>query len=87
MAYYKNSNGDNSGTPLQQYTMATPPGWRAGHSDYPLKRYIELLEIWTTITDVEQPKIGAVVAGRLVGRVQSHALNLVITKLLNMLPN
>ena len=75
-----NNLGDNSGMPLQQYTKAVPPGWRAGLPEYPLKRFLELLEVWTTITDVEQQKLGAAIVGRLVGRVQSLAFNLVITK-------
>ena len=69
-----NDHGDgNSGMALTNYTKSTPPGWRAGLSDYPLKRYLELLEIWANITDLDAAKIGASVAGRLGGRVQTFS--------------
>ena len=75
-----NHNGGNSGMPLQEYSKAVPPGWRAGSAEYPLKRYLELLELWVSQTDLEATKLGAAVAGRLGGRVQTLAIHLTITK-------
>ena len=57
-----------------------PPGWRPGDSNYPLKKYLEKLELWNHITDVEPEKIAPLAAGRLQGRVHTLALGLTITK-------
>ena len=74
-----NNMGENSGMALHSYSKTQPPGWRAGLADYPLKRYLELLELWMATTDLEEKNIGPAVAGRLGGRVQTLAINLIIT--------
>ena len=65
---------------LDASSKSTPAGWRAGDSNYPLKRFLELLEVWKHLTDLEAEKVAIAVASRLVGRVQTLALSLTITK-------
>ena len=58
------ASGDGPVLKLEHYTKTTPPGWRPGDPQYPVKRYLELLELWHALTDIEPAKVGvAVVPG------------------------
>ena len=73
--------GDRAGPhSLTEYTKSVPPGWRPGDHNYPLKKYLENLEMWHHITDVEPEKVAVLAAGRLQGRTGTLAKELTITK-------
>ena len=74
------ASGDGPVLKLEHYTKTTPPGWRPGDPQYPVKRYLELVELWHALTDLVPEKVGVAVVGRLQGRVHTLALSLAITK-------
>ena len=65
-----------SGIPLTEYRKDCPPGWGPGDSDYPLKLYFERLRMWYRLYDGADETVGPLIAGRLVGRAQTIALQL-----------
>lgn len=65
-----------SGIPLTEYRKDCPPGWGPGDSDYPLKLYFERLGMWYRLYDGADETVGPLIAGRLVGRAQTIALQL-----------
>ena len=73
--------GDRAGPhALTENTKSVPPGWRPGDHNYLLKKYLENLEMWHHITDVEPEKVAVLAAGRLQGRTGTLAKELTITK-------
>ena len=70
------TNDSSEKLPLDAFTRSTPPGWRAGVKKYPYKRYLQLMRLWWRQTDVEEPKAGIVIAGRLRGAAFQFALGL-----------
>ena len=61
---------DGRGIPLDEYTKATPPGWKPHMQDYSLRLYLEKLRLWLRTTDLGEgnyAKIGPTVVGRLRG--------------------
>ena len=66
------AQADGRGVPLDEYTKATPPGWRPHMQDYSLHLYFAKLRLWIRTTDLgngpeNQAKIGPTVVGRLRG--------------------
>ena len=72
------ASGDGPVLKLDHYTKTTPPGWRPGDPQYPVKRYLELLELWHALTDTDADKVGVAVVCRLQGRVHTLAWSLSI---------
>ena len=68
-----NSQG---GVPLDEWRKDTPPGWRPGIENYPLKTYFAKLKLWYRCSEAPDEIIGPQVAGRLQGRAQRIALEL-----------
>ena len=66
----------SSGIPLQEYRKDVPPGWGPGDAEYPLKLYFERLRMWYRLYDGMDETVGPLIAGRLVGRAQTIALQL-----------
>ena len=61
---------DGRGIPLDEYTKATPPGWKPHMQDYSLRLYLEKLRLWLRTTDIgtgDPAKVGPTVVGRLRG--------------------
>ena len=52
---------------MEAFTRGTPPGWRPGMSNYPLRRYKQLLGLWWRQTELQEAQVGPVMAGRLRG--------------------
>ena len=62
------ATADGHGTPLDEYTKVTPPGWAPHMQNYPLRLYLEKLRLWLRITDLQdRTKIGPTIVGRLTG--------------------
>ena len=64
------------GVPLDEWRKDTPPGWKPGIENYPLKVYFAKLKLWYRCSEVPDEVIGPLVAGRLQGRAQRIALEL-----------
>ena len=64
------------GLPLDQFTNATPPGWRPGITHYPFRRFKERLQLWSSTTDRTVAQQGPALAGRLTGRPFNLAMAL-----------
>lgn len=62
--------------PLQEFRREIPPGWAPGDSSYPLKLYMEKLQLWYKTTTLEDEVVGPMVAGRLHGRAAQVAMTL-----------
>ena len=71
-----NVGNQTGGLPLDEYTRATPPGWRPGLDWYPLRLYLDKLKIWYRIQEYEEAEIGPIIAGRLKGGALKLALTL-----------
>ena len=71
-----NVGNQTGGLPLDEYTRATPPGWRPGLDWYPLRLYLDKLKIWYRIQEYEEAEIGPIIAGRLKGGALRLALTL-----------
>ena len=64
------ATADGRGIPLDEYTKATPPGWKPHMQDYSLRLYLEKLRLWLRTTDIgtgDPAKVGPTVVGRLRG--------------------
>ena len=48
---------------LKDYNKDVPPGWKPG--SYPLKEYLDHLEVWGNMTSMEASKIGPAIISRL----------------------
>ena len=59
--------GSEGGLPMDVFTKSVPPGWRAGLTKYPLRRYTQLLKLWWRQTDISESSCGPAMAGRLRG--------------------
>ena len=68
--------GNTGGLPLDEYTRATPPGWRPGLDWYPLRLYLDKLKMWYRIQEYNEPELGPIVVGRLKGGALRLALAL-----------
>ena len=60
---------------MEDYSKSTPPGWQPYMNNYPLKLYKEKLELWKTITDVDEAKQGPALVGRLKGAAYGLAMS------------
>ena len=65
-----------TGLPLDEYTSQTPPGWKPGMDHYPLKLYIDKLNLWWKQAEMEIPQAAVLIAGRLKGGASRLALKL-----------
>ena len=54
-----------SGIPLDEYTSTIPPGWKPGMEHYPLRMYIDKMQMWWKQTDFEYAQASVLIAGRL----------------------
>ena len=72
------SSGGGGGVPLEEYRKDIPPGWEPGLATYPLKLYLERLKVWYRLFEGADEQVGPLVAGRLRGRAQTIALNLLL---------
>ena len=61
---------------LDNFTRATPPGWRPGIRRYPYKRLLQLMKLWWRQTDVDEARADITIAGRLRGAAFQFALGL-----------
>ena len=61
---------------MDEWRKDTPPGWRPGIENYPLKTYFPKLKLWYRCSEAPDEIIGPQVAGRLQGRAQRIALEL-----------
>ena len=68
------SGGGN--LPLQEFRRDVPPGWQAGDPAYPLRLYLEKLQLWYRTTNLDDEIVGPMVAGRLHGRAAKVAMML-----------
>ena len=68
--------------PLEVYNKSTPPGWRPGDAKYPLRRYQQLLDLWSRFTDLSPEKRGPAMASRLKGSAFELAIRLRTTRYL-----
>ena len=62
--------------PLQEFRRDVPPGWTPGDPAYPLRLYMEKLQLWYKTTNLEDEIVGPMVAGRLHGRAAKVAMAL-----------
>lgn len=60
-------DGSAPGIALDSFTKTTPPGWKPGVRTYPLKRYLQLLQLWSRQTECNEEAFGPTIAGRLRG--------------------
>ena len=65
-----------AGLPLDEYTAATPPGWKPGMDHYPLRMYVDKLQLWWKQADVDVPHAAVLIAGRLKAGAGKLALKL-----------
>ena len=70
------ADGETEGLPLNQFTKSTLPGWRPGLQKYPLRLYVQLLELWWRQTELREEQTGPTMAGRLRGTALQKALAL-----------
>ena len=75
------SHGGPSGSPLDEYTASTPPGWKPYMDGYPLMLYTDKLTMWMKAynpsNDLEKHAMACVlVAGRLKGNANTIAMKL-----------
>eukprot|EP00435_Cladocopium_sp_Y103_P056006 s391_g18.t1 len=68
--------GTSGNLPLQEFRREIPPGWSPGDTSYPLKLYMEKLQLWYKTTTLEDEVVGPMVAGRLHGRAAKVAMSL-----------
>ena len=66
--------------PLQEFRRDVPPGWAPGDHSYPLRLYLEKLQLWYKTTSVEDEVVGPLIAGRLHGRAAKVAMSLRIPR-------
>ena len=66
--------------PLQEFRRDTPPGWAPGDPGYPLRLYLEKLQLWYKTTTAEDEVVGPLIAGRLHGRAAKVAMSLRIPR-------
>ena len=69
-------NVPHTGIPLHEYRRDVPPGWGPGLQDYTLKTFFDRLKMWYRLYDGPDETVGPLVAGRLVGKAQTLALQL-----------
>ena len=63
--------------PLDEYTKTCPPGWSPHQGNYPLRLYMERMNLWLIITDLDHRKVGPTVVGRL--KLAAYRLAMKIT--------
>ena len=73
---YPAEHVSSSNLPLEQFNKSTPPGWRPGDAKYPLRRYEQLLSLWSKMTDLRPDQMGPAMAGRLRGASFQLAMKL-----------
>ena len=56
-----------SGLPLDEYTASMPLGWKTDIDGYPLRLYIDKLQLWWKQADMEASQAAVLIAGRLKG--------------------
>ena len=61
---------------MDEYTAATPPGWKPGMDHYPLRMYVDKLQLWWKQADVDVPHAAVLIAGRLKAGAGKLALKL-----------
>ena len=66
--------------PLQEFRRDTPPGVAPGDPSYPLRLYLEKLQLWYKTTTAEDEVVGPLIAGRLHGRAAKVAMSLRIPR-------
>ena len=76
--------GSGAGVQLEDFTQRVPPGWRPGIQKYSFKRYLQRLNLWWRITDVQLPGAGPLMASRLQGTPFKIATTLKVTRLNGM---
>ena len=74
-------DGAHSGVQLDSFTKNVPPGWKPGVRSYPLKRYTQLLQLWSRQTETSEEAFGPTIAGRLRGTAFQFAMRLSRTRL------
>ena len=68
--------GHAGGVPLEEYRKDIPPGWEPNLVNYPLKLYMERVQLWYRVYEGADESVGPLLAGRLRGRAQQIALGL-----------
>ena len=70
---------DTRGLVLDEYTKACPPGWKPHVASYPLRVYLEKVQLWLNMTDIAAHQLGASLVGRLKEAAYRLALKTRIT--------
>ncbi len=65
---------------LNTYSVKVPPGWRNGIPGYPFTRYLQLVQLWHSCTDLSEAQEGPLLAGRLQGAPLQIALRIQCTR-------
>ena len=62
---------------LYDFTNTCPPGWDPAVAHrYPLRRYLQLLQLWNLQTDMGHIQLGPNICGRLLGAAYQYAMQL-----------
>ena len=75
-----------TGIPLDEYTATVPPGWKPGQEKYPLRLYLDKLQLWWKTADMTVPQAAVFIAGRLKEGAHKVALKIRLERPVSMQP-
>ena len=64
------------GLPLEEFSKNVPPGWKPHQFNYPLRLYLEKLQLWLRTTELTAESVGPTVVGRLKGAAYRVAMKI-----------
>ena len=78
--YKMHQLGGTGNLPLQEFRRDVPPGWSPGDPQYPLKMYLDKLQLPYNPRTVKDEVVGPLISGRLHGRAAKVAMTLRIPR-------
>lgn len=78
--YKMHQLGGTGNLPLQEFRRDVPPGWSPGDPQYPLKMYLDKLQLSHNPRTVKDEVVGPLISGRLHGRAAKVAMTLRIPR-------